>query len=51
MAVVSEREMRGAVRIGLDDLGHETVLPFLDYLEKERKNSAVNRNTHLAAIH
>jgi site-specific recombinase XerD len=51
LSFATSRMRHPAGIIGLDDLGRETVLPFLDYLEKERKNSAVTRNTRLAAIH
>jgi len=34
-----------------DDLGVETVLTFLDHLERERGNSVATRNARLAALH
>lgn len=35
----------------LEDLGVDTVLAFLDHLERERKNGAATRNARLAAVH
>jgi site-specific recombinase XerD len=42
---------RTSQNISLDDLGRDTVLAFLDYLEKDRRNSASTRNARLAALH
>lgn len=39
------------VQLSLDDLGRDTVLAFLEYLEQQRGNAAVTRNARLAAIH
>ena len=39
------------VDLSLDDLGRDTVLAFLEYLEQHRGNAAVTRNARLAAIH
>jgi integrase/recombinase XerD len=35
----------------IEDLGVDTVLPFLDHLERERGNIAATRNARLAALH
>jgi site-specific recombinase XerD len=51
LSFASSRMRHPAGTIDLDDLGRETVLSFLDYLEKKRRNSAVTRNARLAAIH
>ena len=37
--------------LSIDDLGRETVLAFLEHLERDRGNAAVTRNARLAAIH
>ena len=42
---------RQLLRLQLADLGADTVLAFLTYLESDRKNSAATRNCRLAAIH
>ncbi len=47
----AKRSGRQVIRLRLEDLGSGTVLPFLDYLETERKNSAATRNCRLVAIH
>ena len=47
----AKRSGRQVIRLRLEDLGASTVLPFLDYLEKERKNCAATRNCRLIAIH
>jgi site-specific recombinase XerD len=39
------------VHLSIDDLGRDTVLAFLEYLEQQRGNAAVTRNARLAAIH
>ncbi len=39
------------VNLSIDDLGRDTVLAFLEYLEQQRGNAAVTRNARLAAIH
>jgi site-specific recombinase XerD len=41
---------RQVTQLTLDDLTPQAILSFLDYLEKERNNSAVTRNTRLAAL-
>lgn len=45
------RSGRPVVHLTLDDLGRETVLAFLEYLEHQRGNAPVTRNARLAAIH
>lgn len=45
------RSGREIAKLILDDLNRTTVLAFLDYLEKTRRNSASTRNSRLAAIH
>ncbi len=47
----ARRTSRQVIRLQLADLGPDTVLPFLDYLETERKNCAATRNCRLIAIH
>jgi len=42
---------RQVIRLQLADLGADTVLAFLTYLESDRHNSAATRNCRLAAIH
>jgi len=42
---------RQVIRLQLADLGPDTVMPFLDYLETERKNCTATRNCRLIAIH
>ena len=42
---------RQVIRLQLADLGADTVLAFLTYLESDRKNSAATRNCRLVAIH
>ena len=42
---------RQVIRLQVDDLGSDTVLAFLAYLEAERKNCAATRNCRLIAIH
>ena len=39
------------LRLQFADLGADTVLAFLTYLESDRKNSAATRNCRLVAIH
>jgi site-specific recombinase XerD len=48
---VARRIGRQVIRLQLPDLGPETVLPFLDHLETERKNCVATRNCRLIAIH
>lgn len=47
----AKRRGRQVVRLRLEDLGSDTVLTFLDYLESDRKNCAATRNCRLIAIH
>jgi integrase/recombinase XerD len=47
----ARRAGRQVIRLGLSDLGPDSVLPFLDYLETDRKNCAATRNCRLIAIH
>jgi site-specific recombinase XerD len=47
----ARRTGRQVIRLRLADLGPDTVLHFLDYLETERKNCAATRNCRLVAIH
>lgn len=42
---------RLVIRLQLADLGADTVLAFLTYLESDRHNSAATRNCRLVAIH
>jgi integrase/recombinase XerD len=45
-----ERKNRDALSLRVEDLDAENILAYLDYLEKERGNSARTRNIRLAAI-
>ncbi len=38
-------------KLDLEDIGHEEVVLFLNYLEKDRHNTTSTRNVRLAAIH
>src|SRR5258708_8794743 len=42
---------RQLLRLQFADLGADTVLAFLTYLESDRNNSAATRNCRLVAIH
>src|SRR5258708_14356016 len=42
---------RQVIRLQFADLGADTVLAFLTYLESDRHNSAATRNCRLVAIH
>src|SRR5260370_35669999 len=42
---------RQVIRLQLADLGPDTVLAFLTYLESDRHNSAATRNCRLVASH
>jgi site-specific recombinase XerD len=42
---------KGVDALVLEGLGVDTVLAFLDHLERERKNSVATRNARLAALH
>jgi site-specific recombinase XerD len=48
---VARRTGRQVIRLQVDDLGSDTVLAFLAYLEAERKNCAATRNCRLIAVH
>src|SRR5262247_2097700 len=47
----ARRAGRQVIRLRLQDLGPDTVMPFLDHLETERKNCAATRTCRLIAIH
>ena len=47
----ANRSGRQVVRLRLSDLGVDTVLAFLGYLETERKNCVATRNCRLVAVH
>jgi integrase/recombinase XerC len=47
----ARRTGRQVIRLRLDDLGPDTVLDFLAYLEAERKNCVSTRNCRLIAVH
>lgn len=47
----ARRTGRQVIRLRVDDLGAETVLAFLAYLEAERKNCVATRNCRLIAVH
>lgn len=51
LCFVMERHGRKVEEIALSDLGVDTVLDFLAYLEHDRQNSVVTRNARLAALH
>ena len=40
-----------AEKLTVSDLKMDVIIKFLNYLEEERKNTAVSRNNRLAAIH
>jgi len=46
----SEKKGKQPSRLSLEDIGRETILGFLDYLEAERGNCIRTRNARLAAI-
>lgn len=48
---LAKRVRRSVALLRLDDIRVEAVLAFLDHLESSRHNSAVTRNSRLAAIH
>jgi site-specific recombinase XerD len=48
---VARHRGRQLLRLQFADLGADTVLAFLTYLESDRKNSAATRNCRLVAIH
>lgn len=47
----ARRTGRQVIRLRVDDLGSDTVLAFLAYLETERKNCVATRNCRLIAVH
>ena len=47
----ARRGGRQVIRLRVDDLGSDTVLAFLTYLEAERKNCVATRNCRLVAVH
>lgn len=47
----ARRAGRQVIRLQVDDLGSDTVLAFLTYLETERKNCAATRNCRMVAVH
>jgi integrase/recombinase XerD len=47
----AKRLRKAPSKLSLEDLNAPFVAEFLDYIEKERRNSARSRNTRLAAIH
>lgn len=47
----ARRSGRQVIRLRVDDLGADTVLAFLAYLEAERKNCVATRNCRLIAVH
>jgi site-specific recombinase XerD len=47
----ARRTGRQVIRLRVDDLGADTVLAFLAYLEAERKNCVATRNCRLIAVH
>jgi integrase/recombinase XerC len=47
----ARRTGRQVIRLRVVDLGADTVLAFLAYLEAERKNCAATRNCRLVAVH
>ena len=51
LVFAAERLRKPVARLGFEDLGVETVLGFLEYLEKDRNNSVATRNARLAALH
>ena len=48
---LSARHRCDVVDLGLNHLGADDVLAFLDHLETDRKNSVATRNARLAAVH
>jgi len=47
----ARRSGRQVIRLRVDDLGSDTVLAFLAYLEAERRNCVATRNCRLIAVH
>ncbi|MHC4137697.1 MAG: site-specific integrase [Planctomycetota bacterium] len=48
---LAQRTTRPVVELDLEDLDPDTLLAFLDHLERDRGNSATTRNVRLAAVH
>lgn len=51
LAFAARRARKGVAELMFGDVGPETVLAFLDDLERSRRNSARTRNARLAALH
>jgi len=51
LAFAAARARSSVPELSVDDLGRDTVLSFLEYLEQKRGNASVTRNARLAAIH
>jgi site-specific recombinase XerD len=51
LGFAASRPAQTVGQVSLDDLGRETVLQFLDHLERAQHNSPRTRNARLAAIH
>jgi len=48
---IANRKSRSVVKLDLEDFEPDTVLAFLEHLEKDRGNSIATRNVRLAALH
>lgn len=48
---IADRKRRAVVKLDLEDFEPDSVLAFLEYLEKDRGNSINTRNVRLAALH
>lgn len=48
---LATRGKRAVVKLDLDDFDPESVIAFLDHLEKDRGNCVATRNVRLAALH
>ena len=51
LTFAAARSARSVVKLSVDNLGRDTVLAFLEHLERQRGNAAATRNARLAAIH
>src|SRR5258708_19013873 len=51
LRLAARHRARQLLRLQFADLGADTVLAFLTYLESDRHNSAATRNCRLVAIH
>ena len=51
LAFAAARCGRSIMDVCIDDLGRDTVLAFLEALERDRGNAAATRNARLAALH